>query len=72
MANEVKIKGKTIGDCLESLRVYSEKYGVIYKATFQPNLKEFTITPTYQSKTDPIYLSFTWSDYYREFNNLII
>lgn len=72
IARNVKIQGKTIGDCLESLRVYSEKCGVTYKATFGLNMKEFTVTPFRQpsnSKTDPIHVSFMWRHEYREYDN---
>lgn len=68
-AKNVKVQGKTIGDCLESLRLFSEKYGVIYKATFGFNMKEFTVKPFTVSKPDPIYICFMWRHEYREYDN---
>lgn len=69
MASEVKIQGKTIADCVESLRMYSERFAVTYKATFGLNFKEFIIKPSSCISKDCVYLSFMWRHEYREYDN---
>jgi hypothetical protein len=69
IAKEVKIQGKTISQCLDSLRMYSQKYGVTYKATFGFNSKEHVISPTKQLNTNPIYVPFMWRHEYKEYDN---
>ena len=70
IARTVKVQGKTIGDCLESLRVHADKYGATYKATFGFNNKEFVVTPNKkQLKGEAIYIPFMWRHEYREYDN---
>ena len=70
MATDVKVQGKTIRDCLQSLRIYSEKYGVTYKATFGFDAKEHIVKPqTILEKPNPIYMSFMWRHQYMEYDN---
>ena len=69
IAREVKIQGKTIDQCLDSLRMCSQKYGVTYKATFGLNNKEYTISHNKQCKPNPIYVPFMWRHEYKEYDN---
>jgi hypothetical protein len=72
METEPKIQGKTIQNCLDSLRVFSDKYGVEYKSTFGLNCKEYTVKPRIcKPNSKPIYLSFMWRHNYGEYDNSI-
>lgn len=68
MASQVKVQGKTIGQCLDTLKTFSKEYEVEYRCTFGFDKQVYIVREIFNPK-ESIYLSFMWRHKYNEFDN---
>ena len=68
MASQVKVQGKTIQQCLDTLKIFSKENEVEYRCTFGFDKKVHIVRETFNPK-ESIYLSFMWRHKYHEFDN---